>query len=144
MVRYDAQTSEKGTDWIAIRIFGIGLIHHAGLQLASCLRAPLASVRRIISTQDMHKHKQSLIPTGLCSCPTRRHLTDERMGETRDQRKRSWYGLPRAHATAEDLRLTSAPECLWEDSSRANGSKITASFQSLRSLHAVHKGQGCV
>lgn len=42
MVRYDAQTSEKGTDWIAIRIFGIALIHHAGLQLASCLRAPLA------------------------------------------------------------------------------------------------------
>jgi hypothetical protein len=40
--------------------------------------------------------------------------------------------------------MLSAPECLWEDRSRANESKITASFQSLRRLHAVYKGQGCV
>lgn len=39
--------------------------------------------------------------------------------------------------------MLSAPECLWEDSSRANESKITASFQSLRRLHASCQGQGC-
>jgi hypothetical protein len=39
--------------------------------------------------------------------------------------------------------MLSAPECLWEDSSRANESKITASFQSLRRLHASYQGQGC-
>ena len=44
MVQHDAKTRRKGTDWIAmiIRVFGIGFIHHAGLHLAACLRAPLA------------------------------------------------------------------------------------------------------
>ena len=43
MVQHDAETRRKGIDWIAtIRVFGIGFIHHAGLHLAACLRAPLA------------------------------------------------------------------------------------------------------
>jgi len=89
------------------------------------------------------------MPTGLwvVSDPA---AFDDDMGETRDQRK----GLGMAcqartprRTSGKICSLTSASECLWEDRSRANESKITASFQSLRRLHAVYKGHmshGCI